>query len=128
MRLRLGIALVATLATATPVLAAKNNKTEHIEVPGGLPAAKLSVLWARAKAFCYENEYEEVNEEREMNTLICRQDNMSIYLKFDQSGFTIRVQSLFAKTPIFGHIFSSPRNHRQRMIDALLEAARGNGR
>lgn len=128
MRLRWGIAFIAALATASPAFAGKNNRTEHIEVPGGVPAGQLSRLWSRAKEFCYANEYEEVNEERELRTLICRQDNMSIYLKFDQAGFTIRVQSLFAKTPIFGGIFSSPRNHRQRLIDALLETARGGGR
>ena len=113
----------AALLLPSEAMAGKNNQTEHIEVPGGMNEAKLTRLWASAKEVCFANEYEEINEQREISTLICRQDNMSIYLKFDASGFTIRVQSLFAKTPVFGHIFSSPRKHRQRMIDALLAAA-----
>ena len=128
MRLCHGIALLAVLAVTTPAHAGKNNQTEHIQVPRGISATKLSRLWGVAKEFCYANEYEQINEERELKTLICRQDNMSIYLKFDQTGFTIRVQSLFAKTPIVGGIFSSPRKHRKRLIEALLEASGEGGR
>lgn len=111
--------------TATSGIAGDNKKTEYVEVPGGISAARKARLWRTAKQVCYDNEYEDIKEEPELATMICKQDNQSIYLRFDNVGFTIRVQAFFNKVPIFGGLHSAPKKHRKKMIEALLaEAAR----
>jgi hypothetical protein len=123
MRLQAVLFAVAIAVSASSAQAGDNNRMERVEIPGGVSGARLARLWIKAKEVCYANEYDTINEERSMNTIICKQDNMSMYLKFDATGFVIRVQSIFAKTPIVGGIFSSPRKHRRRMIEALLDVA-----
>ena len=114
---------IAILSPCSPAFAGDNKKTEYVEIPGGISAAKKARLWRTAKQVCYDNEYEDIKEEPELSTLICKQDNQSIYLRFDEQGFTIRVQAFFNKVPILGGLHSAPKKHRKRMIEALLSEA-----
>jgi hypothetical protein len=113
-------AILCMPLTATSSFAGDNRKTEYIEVPGGISAAKKARLWRTAKQVCYDNEYENITEEFDLSTMVCKQDNQSIYLRFDERGFTIRVQAFFNKVPIIGGLHSAPKKHRKKMIEALL--------
>ncbi len=104
----------------TPALAGENRKVERIEVPGGISAARLNTLWLAAKKKCYEMDYDEIVEERDLQTLVCKQDNLNLRMIFDKSGFTIKADAFFSKMPILGGLPSTPRKNRRAMIETLL--------
>lgn len=113
------ILTLSVLALPTNAFAGENRKTERVEIAGGIGPARLSRMWATVKSQCYEMGYTDIIEEKEIKTIICKQDNLNLFVKFDATGFVIKADALFAKMPVVGGIFSSPRKHRRKLVSAL---------
>lgn len=119
----LAVAVLLALPLAlvpAPAGAGANKKSERIEVPNGISPTRLNAMWLAAKRKCYEMEYDEIVEERDLQTLLCKQDGLNLRIMFDESGFTIKADALFSKLPFIGGIPSAPRKNRRDMIATLL--------
>jgi hypothetical protein len=112
---------IAAAAIAFPsiVSAGEDRRVERIEVPGGIGPARFARMWSTVKAECYDMSYSDIIEEKEIKTIICKQNNLNLFVNFDDTGFVVKADAIFAKMPIIGGLWSSPRNNRKKLIAAL---------
>lgn len=111
------VVLTASALVSSGANAGDNRKSERIETP--INASRLARMISVAKSQCFDMGYPDIIEDKEQKTLVCKQDNSAIFLRFDSDGYFIKIDAFFNKMPVIGGIFSQPKKHRKRMIKAL---------